>query len=102
MVNADFLSQMKPTAFLVNTSRGAVVNEADLRSALDSSVIAGCGVDVLSTEPAGKDNPIAFHDKCIVTPHIAWAAFETRERLLRICRDNLCAFFAGSPIHLVN
>ncbi len=102
MVNADFLSKMKPTAFLINTSRGAVVNEADLRQALDDGVIAGCGVDVLSTEPPKDDNPIAFHEKCIVTPHVAWAAFETRERLMGICRDNLRAFFCGKPINVVN
>lgn len=102
MVNAGFLSQMKPTAFLVNTSRGAVVDEQALRDALDSGTIAGCGVDVLSAEPAVPTNPIAFHEKCIVTPHIAWAAFETRERLMGICRDNLRAFLAGNPIHLVN
>ena len=102
MVNADFLSQMKPTAFLVNTSRGAVVDENALRDALDRGVIAGCGVDVLSAEPAKPDNPIAFHEKCIVTPHIAWAAYETRTRLMGICRDNLAAFLAGNPIHVVN
>ena len=102
MVNAGFLSEMKPTAFLVNTSRGAVVDEQALRNALDNGTIAGCGVDVLSAEPAAPTNPIAFHEKCIVTPHIAWAAFETRERLMGICRDNLRAFFDGKPIHVVN
>ena len=102
LVNADFLSRMKPTAFLINTSRGGVVDENALRAALDSGTIAGCGVDVLSAEPAAADNPIAFHEKCIVTPHIAWAAFETRQRLMSICRDNLRAFFDGKPLHVVN
>ena len=102
LVNVDFLSRMKPTAFLVNTSRGAVVDEAALRDALDRGVIAGCGVDVLSAEPAKADNPIAFHEKCIVTPHVAWAAFETRERLMGLCRDNLRAFLAGNPQNVVN
>ena len=102
MVNADFLRKMKPTAFLINTSRGAVVDENALRAALDNGVIAGCGVDVLSTEPPQSDNPIAFHEKAIVTPHVAWAAFETRERLMGICRDNLRAFFAGKPQNVVN
>ena len=102
MVDAAFLAKMKPTAFLVNTSRGAVVIENDLRDALDNGVIAGCGVDVLSTEPAKVDNPIAFHEKCIVTPHIAWAAFESRQRLMGICRDNLRSYLAGKPINVVN
>ena len=102
MVDSVFLHKMKRTAFLINTSRGAVVQESALRDALDKGIIAGCGVDVLSAEPATSDNPIAFHEKCIVTPHIAWAAFETRERLMRICQDNLRAFFSGAPIHVVN
>ncbi|MBQ7540972.1 MAG: D-2-hydroxyacid dehydrogenase [Clostridia bacterium] len=102
LVNRDFLAKMKPTAFLINTSRGAVVDENALREALDSGTIAGCGLDVLSTEPPKDDNPVAFHEKAIVTPHVAWAAFETRERLMGICRDNLRAFFAGKPINVVN
>lgn len=102
MVDRSFLQSMKKTAFLINTSRGTVIQEDALREALDRGWIAGCGVDVLSAEPAKPDNPIAFHEKCIVTPHIAWAAFETRERLMKICRDNLQAFFAGKPIHVVN
>ena len=102
MVNAEFLGKMKKTAFLINTSRGAVVREDALREALDNGTIAGCGVDVLSAEPAKPDNPIAFHEKCIVTPHIAWAAFETRERLMEICRNNIQAYFSGKPIHVVN
>ena len=102
LVNADFLSKCKRTAFLINTSRGGVVDEGALRNALDKGIIAGAGVDVLSAEPAAETNPIAFHEKCTVTPHIAWAAFETRERLMRICADNLRAFLNGHPIHVVN
>ena len=102
LVNAQFLKKCKPTAFLINTSRGGVVDENALRYALDNGLIAGVGVDVLSAEPAVASNPIAFHEKCTVTPHIAWAAYETRERLMGICRDNLRAFFSGSPIHVVN
>ena len=102
MVNEDFLSSMKPTAFLVNTSRGAVVDEDALCFALDNSIIAGAGVDVLSTEPPKNDNPIAFHEKCIVTPHISWAAFETRERLIEICKNNLLSFLDGKPVNVVN
>lgn len=102
LVNTQFLKKCKPTAFLINTSRGGVVDENALRYALDNGLIAGVGVDVLSAEPAVASNPIAFHEKCTVTPHIAWAAYETRERLMGICRDNLRAFFTGSPIHVVN
>lgn len=102
IVNRDFLSKMKKTAFLINTSRGAVVDEDALRYALDNGIIAGAGVDVLSVEPATDDNPIALHEKCIVTPHISWAAYETRERLMGICKENLRAFFAGKPINVVN
>ena len=102
LVNSEFLSSMKPTAFLVNTSRGAVVDEDALSFALDNKIIAGAGVDVLSTEPPKDDNKIAFHKKCIVTPHISWAAFETRERLMGICKNNLLAFINGKPINVVN
>ncbi|MCR5485514.1 MAG: D-2-hydroxyacid dehydrogenase [Clostridiales bacterium] len=102
LVNADFLSKMKHDAFIINTSRGAVVDENALRHALDCGMIAGAGVDVLSTEPPKDDNPIAFCDKCIVTPHISWAAFETRERLISICEDNLKSFLEGKPKNVVN
>jgi glycerate dehydrogenase len=102
MVDSSFLSKMKPSAFLINTSRGAVVDEKALRAALDSGIIAGAGVDVLSSEPPADDNPIAFCDKCIVTPHISWAAFETRKRLVKICEENINAFLEGNPINLVN
>lgn len=102
MVNTEFLSKMKPSAFLINTSRGAIVDEAALRDALDGGVIAGAGVDVLSTEPPKDDNPLVSCEKCIITPHISWAAFETRRRLMGICENNLKAFLEGSPINVVN
>ncbi|MCL2507974.1 MAG: D-2-hydroxyacid dehydrogenase [Oscillospiraceae bacterium] len=102
LVNDAFLRRMKPSAFLINTSRGAVVDEAALRSALDNGVIAGAGVDVLSTEPPKDDNPLLTCEKCVITPHIAWAAYETRARLMGICENNLKAFLAGKPINVVN
>lgn len=102
LVNSDFLSKMKKNAFLINTSRGPVINEADLKKALDEGVIAGAGVDVLSTEPPKADNPLLFTDKCIITPHIAWASFEARTRLMGIFKDNVTAFLDGKPINLVN
>ncbi len=102
MVNAEFLSMMKPSAILINTSRGAVVDEDALKVALDNGIISGAGLDVLSTEPPKDDNKVAFHNKCIVTPHISWAAFETRERLMGICKNNLMSFLNGNPVNVVN
>lgn len=102
MVNADFLSKMKSTAYLINTSRGAVVDEQALAAALHSGKIAGAAVDVLSTEPPKADNPLLACNNCIITPHIAWAGFETRARLMKICEENLQAFIDGKPQNVVN
>ena len=102
LVNMDFLKKMKPTAYLINTSRGPVINEYDLREALDNSIIAGAGVDVLSTEPPGKDNPLLSCEKCIITPHIAWASFEARSRLMSIFKDNVTGFVNNNPVNVVN
>ena len=102
LVNAEFLSRMKKTAYLINTSRGPVVNEKDLRAALDSDVIAGAGVDVLSTEPPKEDNPLIGAKNCFITPHIAWASLEARTRLMNIFKDNVKGFVSGKPINVVN
>lgn len=102
LVNMEFLKKMKKNAFIINTSRGPVINEADLKTALDEGIIAGAGVDVLSTEPPKADNPLLHTDKCIITPHIAWASFEARTRLMGIFKDNVTAFLKGEPINLVN
>ena len=102
IVNADFLSKCKKTAFIINTSRGPVVDEKALADALNSGEIAGAGVDVLSTEPPAKDNPLLTAKNCFITPHIAWAAFETRERLMGIFKSNIEAFVSGKPINVVN
>lgn len=102
LVNMDFLSKMKASAFLINTSRGPVINEADLRKALDEGIIAGAGVDVLSSEPPKADNPLLSCKKCLITPHIAWASFEARTRLMGIFKDNVTAFLQGKPINVVN
>ncbi len=101
-VNADFLSKCKKTAFIINTSRGPVVDENALADALNSGRVAGAGVDVLSTEPPAKDNPLLTAKNCFITPHIAWAAFETRERLMGIFKSNIEAFVSGKPINVVN
>lgn len=102
LVNAAFLSRMKKTAYLINTSRGPVVNEADLRNALESGIIAGAGVDVLSSEPPKEDNPLIGAKNCFITPHIAWASLEARTRLMNIFRDNVKGFVSGKPINVVN
>lgn len=102
MVNADFLSRMKRTALLINTSRGPVVDEQALADALNRGEIAGAGLDVLEKEPPEPDDPLFTAKNCLITPHIAWAAFETRQRLMDIFAANIQAFCAGSPIHVVN
>lgn len=102
LVNADFLSKMKPSAFLINTARGPIVDEAALANALTQGTIAGAGIDVLSVEPPQKENPLFGCRNCFITPHIAWAAPETRNRLLAICEENIRAFLGGNPIHVVN
>lgn len=101
MVNADFLSKMKKSAMLINTSRGQVVNENDLADALKNGVISAAGLDVLSSEPPKADNPLFGLKNCFITPHIAWAGFETRARLMDICHKNLEAFINGKPINVV-
>lgn len=102
LVNADFLSQMKRTAFLINTARGPLVNETDLAVALNEGRIAGAGLDVLSVEPPKKDNPLFSARNCYITPHIAWAPRASRERLMQIAVKNLEQFLAGSPQNVVN
>lgn len=102
LVNKAFLDQMKPTAYLINTSRGPVLNEQDVADALNSGKIAGAAVDVLSTEPPKADNPLLKCDNCLITPHIAWAGFETRQRLMGVLQENVFAFLDGKPINTVN
>ena len=93
---------MKPTAFLINTSRGPLVNEADLAAALDQGRIAGAGLDVLAAEPPLASNPLLTAKNCIITPHLAWATRNARRRLIEVTAANLRAFVAGQPQHVVN
>lgn len=101
LVNAGSLELMKNTAFLINTSRGPVINEKDLAEALNSGMIAGAGLDVLSTEPPSFDNPLLKAKNCIITPHIAWATYEARSRLMDIAVENVRAFISGTPVNVV-
>ena len=101
LINADALARMKKTAYLINTSRGGVIVEDDLRRALDAGMIAGAAVDVLSSEPPTEDNPLLHSKNIIVTPHIAWATTEARTRLLSIVTDNLSAYLRGEKLNRV-
>ena len=101
LVNANTLAKMKKTAFLINTSRGGVIVEEDLRRALDDGLIAGAAVDVTSTEPPKEDNPLLGAKNIIITPHIAWATEEARGRLLATVIDNLIAWTEGKPQNVV-
>lgn len=102
LVNAEFLSEMKKSAFLINTSRGPVINEEDLADALNKGIISGAGLDVLSSEPADENNPLLKCKNCFITPHIAWASLEARTRLMNIFKDNIKAFIDGKPRNVVN
>lgn len=101
-INKETIGKMKPTAFLVNTGRGPLVNENDLADALNSGRIAGAGLDVLSVEPARFENPLPAAKNCFITPHIAWATFEARNRLTQIAASNLKSFIDGCPVNVVN
>ncbi|MDE0571118.1 MAG: D-2-hydroxyacid dehydrogenase [Verrucomicrobiales bacterium] len=103
MINSYTLEQMKPTSFFINTSRGGLVNENDLADALRSSTIAGAALDVLSTEPPGKDHPLMSDHipNLLITPHIAWISLEARKRLLEGVIGNIQSFLSGSPSNRV-
>ena len=101
IVNADQLAKMKPTAWLINTSRGPLIDEAALAEALNGGRIAGAGLDVLSSEPPPSDHPLLLAKNCYITPHIAWATKSARQRLLDIAVGNIRAFLDGRPINVV-
>jgi glycerate dehydrogenase len=102
LVNAERLAQMKPTALLLNTSRGPLVDELALSQALKEHRIAGAGLDVLTQEPPRQGSPLIGCPNCIITPHIAWATFAARKRWLDTVIQNLKAYIAGRPINVVN
>ncbi len=101
MISAASLAKMKPTAFLVNTARGPLIDEHALAEALNSGLIAGAACDVVSAEPILPTNPLLRAKNLTLTPHIAWAAIEARQRLMAITAANISAFLAGKPIHTV-
>jgi glycerate dehydrogenase len=102
LVDARRLAMMKPTAFLVNTARGPLVDEAALAAALNAGQIAGAAVDVLSVEPPPASNPLLAAKNCVITPHVAWATRDARRRLIDVTAANLAAFAAGQPQNVVN
>jgi glycerate dehydrogenase len=101
LVNAERLSMMKRTAFLINTGRGPLVVEQDLADALNAGRIAGAGLDVLSQEPPPASNPLLAAKNCIITPHCAWATQAARGRLMTTVVENVRAFLAGAPQNVV-
>jgi glycerate dehydrogenase len=101
IVNLALLRSMKPSAFLINTARGGLIRENDLRLALDSGMIAGAALDVLSIEPPSPNHPLLGARNCLITPHMAWASLQARKRLMAISIRNVAAFLEGTPINRV-
>jgi len=101
-INRENLAKMKSSLYLINTGRGALIDEAALAEALKNGVIAGYGGDVLSVEPPTAGNPLLSAPNAVITPHMAWASVESRTRLMHIVAENVRAFLAGSPQNVVN
>lgn len=102
VINKKTIARMKDGAFLLNTARGGCLVEQDVVDALRTGKLAGAAMDVVSTEPMASDNPLLTAPNCIITPHIAWASKESRQRLMDIAVENLRAFLAGTPQNVVN
>jgi glycerate dehydrogenase len=102
LVRWEFLTRMKPTAYLLNTARGGLVREADLARALHEGVIAGAALDVLSSEPPAQTNPLLSAPGCIITPHLAWTSIEARRRVVQVSVENVRGFLNGSPVNVVS
>ena len=102
LVDSNFLQRMKPTAYLINSARGPLVDETALAEALQQKTIAGAALDVLAQEPPSPDNPLFALDNCHITPHIAWATKAARQRLLDIAVDNLRYYLIGHPTNVVS
>lgn len=102
MICKENIAKMKDGVLILNTARGGLVNEADLAEALNSGKVAGAAVDVVSTEPIKGTNPLLSAKNCLITPHIAWAANEARQRLMDVAVDNVKQFTLGTPVNVVN
>lgn len=101
LINAARIGRMKPGALLLNTGRGALIQEADLAAALQAGRLGGAGLDVLTVEPPTRNHPLLQAPNCLITPHIAWATRQARERLIAISAANVAALLAGDPQHRV-
>ena len=101
LINAARIARMKPGALLINTGRGALIEEADLAAALRSGRLGGAGLDVLTVEPPAADHPLLQAPNCLITPHIAWATRQARQRLIAVSAANVAALLAGAPQHRV-
>jgi glycerate dehydrogenase len=102
VINRTSLALMKPSAFLINTSRGPLVVDHDLAEALNAGRLAGAGLDVLSVEPPAEDNPLLTARNCLVTPHMAWATHEARSRLMDMVIENVRCFLSGKPRNVIS
>lgn len=102
LLNEHTISKMKPSVLIVNTSRGAIINDQDLAVALNQGRVAGAALDVLSKEPPDEDNPLLTARNCVITPHISWVSRESRQRLMDIAVDNLMAFLDGEKRNVIN
>ncbi len=102
LIDKTAISKMKSSALIINTSRGAIINDYDLAEALNNGKIAGAGLDVLAKEPPTADNPLLSAKNCIITPHISWVSRESRQRLMNIAVENLKAFLKGEERNMVN
>jgi glycerate dehydrogenase len=102
MINQTSIAQMQEGVIIINTARGGLIVEEELAAALEAGKVKAAAVDVLSTEPPASSNPLLNSDKTIVTPHIAWASQEARERLMNTVVENLNGFLKGSVINQVN
>lgn len=102
MINQSTLDKMKPSAFLINTSRGQLVDEAALAVALNQGVISGAALDTLWQEPPAENNPLLIARNCVITPHIAWATLDARQRIMSMVAENIQSYLDGAPINVVN